>query len=474
MQTRGSANILGLDLSEYQGITNAADLFADFPNYIYLRAFGSAGNPDAKFLERVSLAKSYGVPSGAYYFAHPTKALGNGGEAECDAQVEQFASLLEQAYGYRNFGDLIPMLDVEAWGTTTPQHPMFDGLTGVQVVDWVLRFRDKFFTRTNRRLGFYSNRYFLTDPTQLAMTTAQLDPLKVMPLWLAEYDRYYPANTTDTNAPANLGGWTSYVLWQYEVIADADTHGLTHGTNEVDHNRTDNVDRIKPPPPPTGISAKQIADNSIQISFTKPNVIDYIGSDIYINGVWKKWVGSADSTTQNFDVTAYAKNQDISYQVVSQDSYNDFGYSPLRTLRLFPTLAESEVNHMPTVAMGTTIKKSTGTAWAGVTSIDGVSVSADTIETTTIDNPSNSYRTFVTSLKDAGEISISGYFDFPSQGAILTDFEAGTTSSYIITFPGPRTWTFSAVVTAFSTSAELEDLIGFECTLKVSGKPTLA
>ncbi len=474
MQTRGSANILGLDISEYQTITNAADLFADFPNYIYLRAFGSSGNPDAKFLERVSLAKSYGVPSGAYYFAHPTKALGNGGEAEVDSQVEQFASLLEQAYGYRNFGDLIPMLDCEAWGTVTPQHPMYDGITGTQLVAWVLRFRDKFFTRTNRRLGFYSNRYFLTDPTQMAIPSVELDKLKNMPLWLAEYDRYYPNNVPDANAPANLGGWTKYVLWQYEVIADADTHGLSHGTNEVDHNRTDSVDRLKPPPPPSNIGAKQIADNTLQISFTKPTAIDYIGSDIYINGVWKKWVGVNDPTTVTIDITNYTRNQDISIQLVSQDEWIDFGYSPLVTKRLFTTLAESEVSHMPTVAMGTTIKKSTGTAWAGVTSIDGVSVSADTIETTTIDNASNSYRTFVTSLKDAGEISVSGYFDYASQSAILTDFEAGTTSSYVITFPGPRTWTFSAVVTAFSTSAELEDLIGFECTLKVSGKPTLA
>lgn len=128
---------------------------------------------------------------------------------------------------------------------------------------------------------------------------------------------------------------------------------------------------------------------------------------------------------------------------------------------------------MPTVAMGTTIKKSTGSAWASITSIDGASVSADTIESTAMDTVGG-YRTFVTSLKDGGEISISGYFDYTSHSPILTDFEAGTSASYIITFPGPRTWTLTGVVTAFSTSAELEDLIGFECTIKVSGKPTLA
>lgn len=128
---------------------------------------------------------------------------------------------------------------------------------------------------------------------------------------------------------------------------------------------------------------------------------------------------------------------------------------------------------MPVVAMGTTIKKATGDAIAGLTSIDGVSVSADTIETTALDTVGG-YRTFVSSLKDAGEISISGYFDHGAHEEIFDDFEANTSSSYIITFPDTHTWTFTAVVTAFSTSAELEDLIGFEATLKVSGKPILA
>lgn len=132
---------------------------------------------------------------------------------------------------------------------------------------------------------------------------------------------------------------------------------------------------------------------------------------------------------------------------------------------------------MPTVAMGTTIKKGT-TVIAELTSIDGVSVSADTIETTALDTVGG-YRTFVTSLKDSGEISLSGHFNYDSHNTLLTDFESGAVTSYTIEFPDVATtsgtkWTFSAVVTAFGTSAELEDLIGFEATLKISGKPTLS
>jgi predicted secreted protein len=128
---------------------------------------------------------------------------------------------------------------------------------------------------------------------------------------------------------------------------------------------------------------------------------------------------------------------------------------------------------MTVVAMGTTIKKTAGTAIAGLTSIDGISVSADTIETTALDNVGG-YRSFVTSLKDAGEVTISGYFSHSAHASILADFDTNTSASYVITFPDTHTWTFTGVITAFSTSAELEDLISFEATFKVSGKPILA
>lgn len=127
---------------------------------------------------------------------------------------------------------------------------------------------------------------------------------------------------------------------------------------------------------------------------------------------------------------------------------------------------------MPEVSMGTTIKKTAGTAIAGLTSIGGLELSADTIDSTTLDT-TGGYRTFVASFKDAGEVSLSGYFDYTSHNAILTDFEAGTTAEYTITFPSTATWVFDGVVVGFTTGVELEDLISFEATLKVSGEPTL-
>lgn len=131
---------------------------------------------------------------------------------------------------------------------------------------------------------------------------------------------------------------------------------------------------------------------------------------------------------------------------------------------------------MPVVGIGTTLKKGTEII-ANLTSIDGVGISADTIESTNL-STEGGYRTFVNGLKDAGEVSISGHFGYEDHGKLLDAFEASTLDTYTIEFPDKGTttgtqWIFTAVVTAFSTSVELEDLISFESTLKVSGRPTL-
>lgn len=113
---------------------------------------------------------------------------------------------------------------------------------------------------------------------------------------------------------------------------------------------------------------------------------------------------------------------------------------------------------------------------AELTSIGGLELSKDTIETTTLD--SDGWRTFIGGLKDAGEVSISGYFnpaDKNGQVAMYNAFNDDSVLDYKIIFPPTMgaQWGFQGIVTAFSTGAELEDGISFEGTIKVTGKPTL-
>lgn len=130
-------------------------------------------------------------------------------------------------------------------------------------------------------------------------------------------------------------------------------------------------------------------------------------------------------------------------------------------------------------ALGTKLKigKTTSTPVAGLTSIGGLELSADSIDVTTLDSEGG-YREFIAGLKDAGEVSLEGYLN-PKTGKgqkeLYDLFESGDVEDFIIEFPSDlgASWEFKGVVTGFSTSADLEDPLSFSATIQVSGKPTL-
>ena len=110
---------------------------------------------------------------------------------------------------------------------------------------------------------------------------------------------------------------------------------------------------------------------------------------------------------------------------------------------------------------------------AGLTSIAGLELTADTIDVTTLSS-TGGYREFITGFKDAGEVSVEGYLELDNgQQQLHTLFESGATETFTIEFPNGAKWEFDGVVTGFSTSASLEDPLAFSATIKVSGKPTL-
>lgn len=130
-------------------------------------------------------------------------------------------------------------------------------------------------------------------------------------------------------------------------------------------------------------------------------------------------------------------------------------------------------------ALGTKLKIGTGTAAVaigGLTSISSPSMSQETIDVTTLDSDGG-YREFIGSFKDGGEVSASGFFNPQNEGqaAVYKALEDSTDEDFTIEFPADMKakWVFKGVVTAYTTSAELEDAIAFEITIKVSGKPEL-
>ena len=337
MQNKNNyVNIEGLDISSWQTITNADVLFDKSSNYIILRAYGSSSAPDTTFNERVAMARSRGVPCGSYYFGTP-RFFATDAEAitHAQGQAQQYIDLLYGAFGEGDCGDLVPFLDIEEYkdfATQTVGYPKTSGMTPAQMLVWIKAFRDYFFLNSGRRVGFYSNRYFLTDPSQMPLTTAQLTEISDMPLWLAEYDQWY-GGTTGNVQPANLGGWTRYALWQYAVQTDADQYGLSHGENKVDHNRTDHMSWLLPPPPIEDFYLFDNHDTTLWVEVHHPNVPDYIGCSIYLNDVWKAWVAPNQNGRT---ITGLIVGNTYCVRIVTEDNYHDTTTSEAKEVRIMP------------------------------------------------------------------------------------------------------------------------------------------
>ena len=129
-----------------------------------------------------------------------------------------------------------------------------------------------------------------------------------------------------------------------------------------------------------------------------------------------------------------------------------------------------------TRSLGTTLKAGEVKV-GGLTSIGGLELSSDTIDVTTLDSDGG-YREFINGFKDAGEVSVEGFFfagKDAGQKSMYDLFESGASEEFTITCPieTGASWTFNGLVTGFATSVDLEDPLSFSATIKVSGKPTL-
>jgi len=116
---------------------------------------------------------------------------------------------------------------------------------------------------------------------------------------------------------------------------------------------------------------------------------------------------------------------------------------------------------------------------ADLTKINGVEVTAKTIDVTTHDSVGG-YTQEIPGLKTAGDISIEGnamVTDTLGQMAMLADFEARALRTALITFP-PETgasWSVPGYVTGIKFGdAAVDGVIPFTATVKPFGKPTFS
>jgi hypothetical protein len=125
-------------------------------------------------------------------------------------------------------------------------------------------------------------------------------------------------------------------------------------------------------------------------------------------------------------------------------------------------------------AQGTTIK--IGNQKIGqVKSIGGVEITAETIDTTTLDD---TFMQAIQGMKDGGEVSVGGILSSSDlgQAAVMAALSSGAISAYTIDFPSDlgASWAFNAFVTKFATSEVSNDgTVDFDVSVKITGAPTL-
>lgn len=103
---------------------------------------------------------------------------------------------------------------------------------------------------------------------------------------------------------------------------------------------------------------------------------------------------------------------------------------------------------------------------------------ATKIDVTSNDSP-NKFREFIAGIRDGGVVSLEGIFipgDTNGQIAMHTDFQAGTKRTVVITFAAAfaATWTFDAIITAFSQSQDMDGTAMVKFDMQITGKPVLA
>ncbi len=284
MQNKNPNSRFGVDINEYTTSVQF-DVLATKIDFLYLRASGSATGrfrADRKFVDYAKNSRNYGIPAGAYHFAMPSYDL-----TDADRQCDDFINTLQQGFGNKDYGDLFPVIDVEA--------PLDKSISTRTLIDWIDRFRKRFERKTRRRLMIYTGTNFIELYDNFYIPGRGY-PLKNMPLWIAMYTSI-PINP---EFPPNVGGWTRWRIWQYSESQTVQGIG-----NPVDANwGPDNVDLLMQPRVVTGLKAAY-QNRNINVSWSRNPDVDLLGYNIFVN---REWVGTVDENATSYLITSNKVN----------------------------------------------------------------------------------------------------------------------------------------------------------------------
>ena len=128
-----------------------------------------------------------------------------------------------------------------------------------------------------------------------------------------------------------------------------------------------------------------------------------------------------------------------------------------------------------TRALGTTISFNAANIGA-LTSIGEITPDSEELDATTLDS-TDGYREFLQGFKDSGEVTLSGYYKKtdPGQQELITGYGNGEAKTVVIAFPDAGGASFQAYVKSYTLgAADVDGIVGFGATLRISGEVTPA
>ncbi|MGN0143421.1 MAG: glycoside hydrolase family 25 protein [Clostridium sp.] len=285
MQNKTSKSLFGIDINEYTQDVQF-NIIATKIDFLYLRSSGSGSGRfrvDKKFFDFAKSSREYGIPVGAYHFGVPSYDL-----TDADRQCDDFINVLQQGFGNKNYGDLLPVLDVET--------PVDKTISTKTLIEWIDRFRKRFEKKTRRRLMLYTGLFFI-ELYDNFYVEGKGYPLKNMPLWIAMYTNV----SINPSIPPDVGGWTHWRVWQYSEGQVVQGVG-----SPVDANwGPNNIALLMQPEIVTGLKA-QMKNGKIYVSWNRNRDVDLLGYNIFLN---KEWVGTVDENATSYVISGEKINK---------------------------------------------------------------------------------------------------------------------------------------------------------------------
>ncbi|NFP74538.1 hypothetical protein FDF60_19160, partial [Clostridium argentinense] len=310
MQDKSPNNIIGPDINEYRGDVDYTLLATRTP-YCYLRASGSGTGRfrvDRRFFEYARGLRAVGIITGAYHYAVPSYDL-----TTADSQCDDFIRILQEAYGPGRYGDMFPVVDVEA--------PIDKSISTDALLDWVDRFRKRFERKTRRILMLYTGAFFI-DLYNNFYHSRKGFILSDMPLWIA----MYPEIPGNPPYPRDAGGWTRWTMWQFTE------NGTMPGINppvDLNYGPT-NLDYLTPPRDVKNLKAYG-DDRNIYLSWDRNTDVDLNGYNIFL-GV--EYVGTVGRNATSHTIRLQHPNKNARYEVGIEafDVTGDFSQNRTKTI----------------------------------------------------------------------------------------------------------------------------------------------